>query len=436
MRHASRHYVLLFHRYSGLFIAGFLILAGISGALLAFHKELDDAFNHRLAYVSVERSTPLAIADLHDKVTQAFPEYGFSSLPVATAPDKSVVFLVDKFRGKGKIDPEPKIQEVFVNPYSGDILGTRDKDAWQWQNAMSKVFWFHRELLLGDLGELVLGVVALLWTINCFIGVYLTWPRAAKNGAKKRASAVKRWLPTWKIRTKTNTFKLNYDIHQAFGLWLWVMFFVIAWSSVGFNLKSVYRPVMKVAIGLEAKDKRQDKNRNNDKKVDKTNQFAKNRGNDNEDNRQALSNDMPTNDKSYIVTKANSIDYLSQKAASASQNNGVKMQTPLGLRWDSEAGSWQLRFKTDHDIGQKGGASSITVDAKSGAVVRTHFGNESSTAEKADQWLSALHMGHISSHLGHLLYQLFLAVAGLLLAVMSGAGVYLWYQSRLRRLRA
>src|SRR5690606_8161764 len=111
--------------------------------------------------------------------------------------------------------------------------------------------------LLGDIGKLLLGVIALLWTINCFIGFYLTFPRAVNNKRalqktvsktvlKKRASVLTRWLPAWKIRRETNTFKLNYDVHHAFGLWLWLMLFVIAWSSVSFNLQQVYQPVMQV----------------------------------------------------------------------------------------------------------------------------------------------------------------------------------------------
>ena len=152
---------------------------------------------------------------------------------------------------------------MYVDPYTGAIIGTRDKEAWAWHNTMWKVFWLHRDLLLGNIGKWLLGIVSLVWTINCFIGFYLTFPRAVKSSqskqvsSKKRASLFKRWLPAWKIRRKTNTFKLNYDVHHAFGLWLWVMLFVIAWSSVGFNLKPVYQPVMQAVVGLTPRERGQ-----------------------------------------------------------------------------------------------------------------------------------------------------------------------------------
>jgi len=413
-----RQYCLWIHRYTGLFMAGFLIMAGITGALLAFHDELDEALNHQLVNVPPQNAPLLPIARLHDNVIQTYPNYSFSSLPVTIAPNKSVVFSVDRSRDKSKSVAKPLFQEVYVNPYSGKIIGTRDKEAWRVQNVMWKVFWLHRELLLGDVGKLLLGMVALIWTINCFIGFYLTLPRPTKT-KKKRASVIKRWLPAWKIRTKTNTFKLNYDLHQAFGLWLWVIFLVIAWSSVGFNLKQVYRPVMQAMIGLEEKQR----------KSDKPQAKAANQPKGNSEKPQA----MPTDDKDYAVTKANSMTYLSQQAAILAKDHGVVIQKPLGARWDSEEKVWQLRFKTNKDIGQKGGASSITVDAKSGAVIRSHFGDESAAAEKTDQWLSSLHMGHIGKDAGHLAYQLFLALVGIALSVASGAGVYLWNQGRLQR---
>ena len=421
-----RQACLWIHRYSGLVMAAFLIMAGITGALLAFHDELDAVFNQRLAIVEQAQTPPLSIATLHDKVISRYPEYGFSTMPVAIEPDRAVVFTVDKYKGDVKVDPAPLFQEVYINPYTADIIGARDKDEWAWRNTMWKVFWLHRELLLGDIGRLVLGVIALVWTMNCFIGFYLTFPRAVKKNqvsrqepAKKRASLLKRWLPAWKIRRKTNAFKLNYDVHHAFGLWLWLMLFVTAWSSVGFNLQQVYKPVMQAVVGLDGKA-------GNNGKADKLND-AKKYG-------VSVSNEISTAD---VVNKANSIDYLSKQANIAAQENGLTVQQLLGIRWVEEDQQWQMRFKTNKDIGKKGGASSITVNAGDGSIERVNFTYQNASfANKVDQWLSTLHMGHISHGTGHLVYQIFLALIGLAVAVLSGTGVYLWWKGRQQRLKS
>ena len=415
-----RQTCLWIHRYTGLMMAAFLIMAGITGALLAFHDELDDIFNQRLAVVEQAQTAPLSIDTLHDKVISRYPEYGFSTMPVAIEPNRAVVFAVDKYKGDIKVEPKPLFQEVYINPYTADIIGARDKDEWAWRNTMWKVFWLHRELLLGDIGKLVLGIIALIWTMNCFIGFYLTLPRAVKKSyvsrqepAKKRASLLKRWLPAWKIRRNTNTFKLNYDVHHAFGLWLWVMLFVIAWSSVGFNLQQVYKPVMQAVVGLNGEEGKS-------KKADRSNEIVRSE-----------------TGTANLVNKANSIDYLSKQANIAAQKNGLSVTQLLGIRWVEEDQQWQLRFKTNKDIGKKSGASSITVNAGDGSIERVNFAyQKASFGNKADQWLSTLHMGHISHGAGHLAYQIFLTLIGLAVAVLSGTGVYLWWKGRQQHLKS
>ena len=415
-----RQTCLWIHRYTGLMMAAFLIMAGITGALLAFHDELDDIFNQRLAVVEQAQTAPLSIDTLHDKVISRYPEYAFSTMPVAIEPNRAVVFAVDKYKGDIKVEPKPLFQEVYINPYTADIIGARDKDEWAWRNTMWKVFWLHRELLLGDIGKLVLGIIALVWTINCFIGFYLTLPRAVKkhqatrqDAAKKRTSLLKRWLPAWKIRRNSNTFKLNYDMHHAFGLWLWLMLFVIAWSSVGFNLQQVYKPVMQAVVGLDGKEGKS-------KKADRSNEIVRSE-----------------TGTANLVNKANSIDYLSKQANIAAQQNRLTIQQLLGIRWVQEDNQWQMRFKTNKDIGKKGGASSITVNARDGSIEKINFAYQNASfGNKVDQWLSTLHMGHISYGAGHLLYQIFLALIGLAVTILSGTGVYLWWKGRQQRLKS
>ena len=431
-----RQACLWLHRYTGLAMAAFLIIAGITGTLLAFHDELDDVFNHKLARVEAQNTPIQSVAALHDSVIRTYPQYGFSSLPTTIEAGKSAVFSVDRWRGGKPTTPEPAFNEVYVNPYTGAIIGTRDKEAWAWHNTMWKVFWLHRDLLLGDIGKLLLGIVALVWTINCFIGFYLTFPRAIKKKAqnqtspKKRASFFKRWLPAWKIRTKSNLFKLNYDLHHAFGLWLWGMLFVIAWSSVGFNLREVYQPVMHAVVGLEGRGERQENSR---KPLEKAEQAS---GAETATRVKAVNNKAVDVEAVDVVNKANSIAYLSEQADIAAKSKGMTVQQLLGVRWVEDEGQWQLRFKTDKDIGKKGGASSITVNAKTGSVEHVNFGYQNSSfGSKTNNWLLTLHMGHISHGIGHLLYQIFLALVGLAVAVLSGTGVYLWWKGRQQRLK-
>lgn len=437
-----RRICLWIHRYTSLGIVVFLLLAGITGSLLAFHEELDDLFNQRLAIVAVQDNPALPIAALHDSVIKSYPDQTFSSMPTTLTAGKAVIFAVDRVRGgKGKppitAAAQPSFHEVYVNPYDGQIVGTRNKDEWAWRNTMWKVFWLHRELLLGDIGRLLLGIVALIWTVNCFIGFYLTLPRRVKKtrnklnektrASTKRSSILKRWLPAWKIRTKTNLFKFNYDLHQAAGLWLWGLLFIIAWSSVSFNLPIVYEPVMQTVTGFETWQQQAAKQQSAQAK--KSNITIDNEAIKPTVGTAVLSEQQ---DSSYAVTKVNSIATLGEMAKQASAEHGVTVQQLLGMRWVSEEQQWQLRFQTNKDVGTHGGASSLTVDAKTGEVVRVNFGYQAAFGNKVDQWLTTLHMGHLGQGVWHLLYQLLLVITGLAVALLGITGTYLWLKGRQR----
>lgn len=437
-----RRICLWIHRYTSLGIVFFLLLAGITGSLLAFHEELDDLFNQRLAIVAVQDNPALPIAALHDSVIKSYPDQTFSSMPTTLTAGKAVVFAVDRVRaGKGKSPTtaaaQPSFHEVYVNPYDGQIIGTRNKDEWAWRNTMWKVFWLHRELLLGDIGRLLLGIVALIWTVNCFIGFYLTLPRRVKKtrnklnektrASTKRSSILKLWLPAWKIRTKANLFKFNYDLHQAAGLWLWGLLFIIAWSSVSFNLPMAYQPVMQAVTGYETWQQQAAKQQSVQAK--KSNITIDNEAIKPTVGTAVLSEQQ---DASYAVTKVNSIATLGEMAKQASAEHGVAVQQLLGMRWVSEEQQWQLRFQTNKDVGTHGGASSLTVDAKTGEVVRVNFGYQAAFGNKVDQWLTTLHMGHLGQGVWHLLYQLLLVITGLAVALLGLTGTYLWLKGRQR----
>ncbi len=54
-----------------------------------------------------------------------------------------------------------------------------------------------------------------------------------------------RWKPAWQIKRGASTYRLNLDLHRAFGLWLWAMLFLIAFTSMSMNLgNEIVRPVL------------------------------------------------------------------------------------------------------------------------------------------------------------------------------------------------
>jgi uncharacterized iron-regulated membrane protein len=86
--------------------------------------------------------------------------------------------------------------------------------------------------------------VALIWTLDCFVGFFLTLPvgnrRRSMVGTGRiqpdevfRSDRIRKgfwscWKPAWQLKLGAGGHRVNYDLHRAAGLWLWAMLFVTA----------------------------------------------------------------------------------------------------------------------------------------------------------------------------------------------------------------
>lgn len=62
------------HRWTGLAMAGFLILVGLTGSVLAFRAKLDRLINPELYVDAQPRQKPLDLATLAERAEQLAPE--------------------------------------------------------------------------------------------------------------------------------------------------------------------------------------------------------------------------------------------------------------------------------------------------------------------------------------------------------------------------
>lgn len=102
-------------------------------------------------------------------------------------------------------------------------------------------------------GLWLLGGVAVLWTLDCFVGFYLTLPAGRR---KRRDIEVaddvppgrtwgQRWARSWTVRWRGGRTKVNFDLHRAFSLWTWALLLVVAFTGFSLNLYSeVFFPLM------------------------------------------------------------------------------------------------------------------------------------------------------------------------------------------------
>ncbi len=243
------------HRWVGLFIAGFLFLSGVTGAVISWDHELDDVLNPHLMYAqSKGQGAALPALDLAREIEARDPRVQVNWLPLAPEPGGTLAFGVEPKRNPatGKLFA-PGYNQVFIDPATGAEQGRREWGA-VWpitrETFVSFLYVLHYSLHLPEMwginrwGIWLLGVVAVLWTIDCFVGFYLTLPPRPAS-AKARKGFWSRWKPAWQIKTKASLYRINFDIHRAFGLWLWGVLFTVAFTAFSLNLYSeVFYPAM------------------------------------------------------------------------------------------------------------------------------------------------------------------------------------------------
>ena len=381
----------------------FLVIVGITGSLLAFYSELDALLSPHLHSVT-ERNTPETdLFVLRERAAALDTRAMADFIPFHRTPGHSVVFgLAPKVNPLTGKNFEIKNTEVYFDPYTGELLGQRNWGAASLapENLMPFLYRFHYSLALpefmGPIGNYLLGITALLWSIDCFIGLYLTFPRRGSDSEKsKRRSWWKRWKPAWLVKLSAGTFRLNFDIHRASGLWVWAMLFVFAWSSVAFNLGEVYVPVTKAIFGAVR-----------DMDTPKLAQPL--------DSPKLSWQDARQIGRSLMAKKAHEFGFT------------VDYEDSLSL--DREHGTYAYAVRSSADVGS-GGNCWVTFNADTGEFSTFSWSGNETTSDTVTRWLIMLHMAHVFG----LPMQIFVCLMGLVITALCVTGVYIWWKKRKAR---
>ncbi|MFM2370625.1 MAG: hypothetical protein RIS85_347 [Pseudomonadota bacterium] len=404
----GRSFWVIAHRWAGLTLALFLAVAGITGSFLPWIEELEAATAPHLHNSQWQgMADPLRV---REEVVQRYPGSTVEFLPLTIEPGKAIRLYLQWPDAKTGLPREhgaagvPDWDDLFLNPVTGEEQGRR-----QWgaidqgvKNLMPFVYRLHYSLALGDVGLFIFGLAAALWTVDCFIGFYLTLPPKTPKPARQGPTApfLARWRPSWRVRWKSTSYKLNFDLHRAGGLWVWPLLLVFAWSSVSFNLPQVYAPVM-AAFGAE----------------DPNAVFT-----------QTMLPAPRNNPKlSFRAATARGEELAEQEAA----RHGLAV-LPSGERWIwhvPTSGLYVYGFTTHADISHHGGGTRVAFDSNTGALKAVEIPTGVNGANTFNNWLMALHTAHVFG----LPYRAFVTVLGLMVTMLSLTGVVIWMKKRSAR---
>lgn len=232
----------LLHRWLGLFLAVFLFIAGLTGALISWDHELDEWLNPQLFH-SDSRGTPQSPLQLADRLEAADPRLQITFLPLSIEPGHALVAGVqprtDAATGQAHALP---FNQVALDPASGAVQGSRfwGEPALTRENLLPFLYKLHYSLHLPDgfgleLGILFMGIVAIVWVLDNAVALSISFP---SRGA---------WRKSFAFRWRAGGHKLTFDLHRSGGVWLWGLLLMLAVTSVSMNLN---REVMRPLVGL------------------------------------------------------------------------------------------------------------------------------------------------------------------------------------------
>lgn len=240
----QRQLITRLHRWSGLFLLIFMLIVGITGAVLAFRWETDRALNPRLFSV-VPAGNTVAYQRLIDVVEQRFPEAMVSSVVVPKAPaDSVIIYIKSKMEShmnhvhvpgmKSSVD----FNQIFVNPYSGEILGQRSSTRFvpTWEHIVPILARFHSSLYLNETGAWLLGIAAAVWLITSLFGLVLAWPSPSRSWTA--------WKSMLTVTKAKGRHQFNYRLHRVSAVVTVPILVVVAFTSVYLNLPNLVRPAV------------------------------------------------------------------------------------------------------------------------------------------------------------------------------------------------
>ncbi|MFW7341301.1 PepSY-associated TM helix domain-containing protein [Pollutimonas sp. H1-120] len=392
------------HRWLGLSLALFLFVISLSGSVIAFEHELDAWLNPELFNTGSDGKA-LAPDRLVSGIEKDDPRLRVTLLPLDARPGRSIEVQVAQRRDRTDIQADRSLgfDRLFIDPTTGRVLGRR-----QWgetrldrKHLLPMLNRLHRTMLLpGRWGSWLLGSVALGWLALSLMGIYLSLP--ARGGVRVDGSGVarhtssrfgRRWWPSWRIKRGVRGARLAFDLHRATGLWTAAAAIFLGCTGVSLSLSN---EVVKPLVGLFSPVT--------------PHPLA------------MLPEAIKVAEQPILSAK----DAL--RLARAALPRAASSFEPWYIGHVSRLGVYRVAFK-EREFRERAGRlryEQVYIDDQSGAPRSLYGYHSGSSADRFLIWQYPIHSGKVLSTLG----RIWVCLSGLGIALLCGAGVYLWARRR------
>ncbi len=215
------------HLWLGLILGLWLSLIGLSGSLLVFYHELEELVQPAIFAVAPQPGGEAAfrpLSEVYVAIREGMPtgaQFGSMYYPRTSSSSWWGRYTVPT-------GSETGLWYVFVDPYTARVLARwriKENDQWFRREFSGFLYDLHYKLLLpGDIGNPLVGIIAVLALISVGFGVYLWWPKQGK------------WCRALSFKRGSSPQRFVFDLHNLTGIYLLPVLVVILISGVYFNL--------------------------------------------------------------------------------------------------------------------------------------------------------------------------------------------------------
>ncbi|MGH8613910.1 MAG: PepSY-associated TM helix domain-containing protein [Gammaproteobacteria bacterium] len=203
-----------------------------------------------------------------------------------------------------------------------------------------------------------------------------------------------RWKPAWQIKWRGSAFRINFDLHRAGGLWLWLALS----SSVGFDLDKVYRPVTGLFFDMPAEE--------------------------------APTAAPPTGTRQpmgWLVAQATAGRLMREQG----RLHGFRVIWPNALYHEADQQRYFYRVRSSAEVDEIRGRTWLEFDDQSGRLLQVSLPTGQHSGMTVTSWLYALHMAPVFG----MPYRIFVCALGLAITMLSVTGIVIWLRKRRTRKR-
>jgi uncharacterized iron-regulated membrane protein len=360
------------HLWLGLASGLVVIAICFSGTLYVFNTEITEWGAPHLYEIENYEGKQRIDADSLLRKVQLVAEGKVSNVTIPAAINRTYQFSVRKTEGK---KPGPAVT-YFVNPYSGEIVGT-SKDKNSAKEFMSDMFSLHRWLLLDKvekpiisgienkkLGSMITGWATIIFTLGCISGLIIWFPQKLKS-----------WKQGLKIKWKAGWKRLNHDLHNS--LAFYAVFFLLLMGLTGPQWSfEWYREGLQKTLGTYKPSQEGTGEKRKEARGDSSVQ------------------------KSITIA-----EYLKTGDSLLSYEGNFAITLP------AEAGAKTMIAKTKLGFFAPAASDRITVDPATGKVMKVDIFSEKPFNERVAGSIKAIHVGNVYGTFTKLIYFLACLIA-------------------------